>query len=110
MIFDELEAIPSFFKNVKRSLESIRPDKDLLVFEVPGFTKEDLTITIDGYVMRIQGKKEIYGKNFELDHKMIIPTGLLDQDNPITAKVENGILCINLKKNEKPKQTKVEIS
>jgi len=109
MIFDELEVIPSFIKNVKRGVESIRPGKDILVFEVPGFTKEDLNITIDGYVMRIQGKKEIYGKNYEIDQRMILPMEMLDSSNPITAKVENGILCINLKKTEKPKQTKVEI-
>jgi HSP20 family molecular chaperone IbpA len=41
---------------------------------------------------------------------MILSSEYLDPSSPITAKVENGLLCINLKKAEKPKQTKVNIS
>jgi HSP20 family molecular chaperone IbpA len=110
MIFDEFETIPSFLKNMTRAIDSVRPGQDMLVFEVPGFTKEDLSITIEGLIMRIKGKKELYGRKYEIDQKMILTSEYLDSSSPITAKVEDGLLCINLKKSEKSKQTKVNIS
>lgn len=110
MIFDDLEVIPFLNRNVRKSVETVSPAKELLVYEVPGFSKDDLQLSIDGYVLRIVGKKEIYGKNHEIDQKVILPLDSLDSTTPITAKVENGILAITLKKAKKQRQTKIEIS
>lgn len=81
-----------------------------LLIEVPGFTKEDLKITLDGNRMRVQGKKQILGENVEFNSGFILPEGTLNSNEPITAKVENGLLYINLKKSERSKQTTVDIS
>jgi|688.fasta_scaffold91704_7 HSP20 family molecular chaperone IbpA len=110
MIFDDLEVIPFLNRNVRKSVETVSPGKELLVYEVPGFTKDDLQLTIDGYVLRINGRKEIYGKTHDIDQKVVLPMDSLDSTTPITAKVENGILAITLKKTKKQRQTKIEIS
>ena len=81
-----------------------------MLIEVPGFSKEDLKISLDGYIVHVKGKKEILGETYEIDSKFILPAGSLNSDDPITAKVENGLLFINLKKSKRAKQTTVDIS
>lgn len=96
-------------KSFKSTLLNYSSKENTLVFEVPGFSKEDLKITLDKHVMHITGKKEILGQNYEVDKKFALPNNLLS-DDPITAKVENGLLYINLKKSEKPVQKEILIS
>ena len=80
-----------------------------VVLEVPGFTKADLKITIKEGIIRVDGKKEILGESKEIHKRFALPEGALNSDDPITAKVENGLLFINLKKSERSKQTNVDI-
>jgi HSP20 family molecular chaperone IbpA len=60
--------------------------------------------------MHVTGKKEIFGEKLEVDRKLVLPAGSLNSGEPITAKVENGLLFINLKNSQKTKQTVVDIS
>lgn len=85
-------------------------EDDVMVFEVPGFTKEDLEINLDGRTMEIKGKKEILNQTKEIERRFLIPSDYVYGDNPITAKVKDGILYVNLNKDKKKKQTKVIIS
>jgi len=102
-------SIPFFLKNFKSNIGRSAIQKDgILVFEVPGFSKEDLKIEMNENVISIQGKKEIFGHNYEIDKRFMVSQSLLS-DEPITAKVENGLLILDFKKSEKKKQTKIEI-
>ena len=108
MITTEFE-IPFFLKNNRSNLGSYSIRKNrTMVLEVPGFTKSDLMIELEGSVMSIKGKKEILGYSYEIDKKFVLNSDLLSNE-PITAKVENGLLFIEFKKAEKIKQTKIEI-
>lgn len=108
MLTTEFE-LPFFLKNFKTNLGSYQIRKNgTMVLEVPGFSKEDLQIELEGDVISIKGKKEILGCNYEIDKKFVVNSDLLSGD-PITAKVENGLLMIDFKKSEKRKQTKIEI-
>ena len=90
--------------------------------EVPGVDKKDINISIKDFVLTIEGEKKkeeikedsnnfrserIFGsfkRSFELPDNV-------DVDN-VNAKYENGILIIELKKNEleKPKERVIELN
>jgi HSP20 family molecular chaperone IbpA len=110
-MFTELEKeIPFLIKNLGKALTGYSIKDGVMLIEVPGFTKEDLKINLEGYIIHVKGKKEILGEIFEIDSKFVLPAGSLNSDDPITAKVENGLLFINLKKSKRAKQTTVDIS
>lgn len=107
MMTTEFE-LPFLLRNFKSSLGYNLQKNGAMILEVPGFSKEDLKIELDDNVISIKGKKEILGNNYEIDKKFVINRSLVS-DEPITAKVENGLLIIDFKKSEKKKQTKIEI-
>jgi len=110
-MFIEFEKeIPFFLKTLRNTINGHKIKNGTIVIEVPGFTKSDLKITLEGYVMSVTGKKEILGEAYEIDQKIVLPAGSLNSDDPITAKVEDGLLYISLKKSERSKQTTVDIS
>lgn len=90
--------------------------------EIPGLTKDEVSVEISENVLSIHGKKKVDTKNSEkknyirreLKHSNFTRSFTLgktiDKDNLI-AKFENGILSITLKKllPKKPKVTKVDI-
>jgi HSP20 family molecular chaperone IbpA len=100
---------PFFFKNIKNLVDGYEYKNGTIIFPVPGFTKEDIRISLDGRNMNIKGKKEILGEEYEIDRFFVLPEGTLNSSEPITAKVENGILYIYLKKTERALQKVVEI-
>ncbi len=102
--------LPTLLNSIRRSVGGYVFKKGVLVIDVPGFSKDDLEITIENYVLHVKGHKEILGEKYDVDQKFNINASYLDPENPITAKVENGLLFVELKKSEKPKQTKVKIS
>ena len=102
--------IPFFLNALKNTIVGYSLKRDMIIMEVPGFTKSDIKITLDNYVMHVTGKKEILGETLEVDRKLVLPAGSLNSGEPITAKVENGLLFINLKNSQKTKQTVVDIS
>jgi HSP20 family protein len=85
-----------------------------LDIQVPGLSKEDITINLEDNMIKISSKKEnidendrFYQKQFSVssfEKSFTIPDDVNEDD--ITAKVENGILTITLLKNEKAKITK----
>lgn len=101
---------PVLLNTIRKSLGGYVYKNGVLLFDVPGFDKDDIDITLDENIMHIYGKKEILGEEYEISKKFSIPSYYLNSSDPIKAKVENGLLFIELTKNEKNKQTKVEIS
>lgn len=84
-----------------------------LTLEVPGFSKNDLTVEVDQKenLITVTGEKEINGKIRKIN-KSIRDYRLRNIDlKNIEAKVEDGILYIHLKEvEEKVKETKRVIS
>lgn len=83
---------------------------DTLMLPTPGFNKSDLKITLDDRKMLIEGEKEISGETYQIKKRFILPEGALNTNEAITAKVEDGLLYINLKKSERSKQKEIVIS
>jgi HSP20 family molecular chaperone IbpA len=108
MITTEFE-LPFFMRNFGSSHGSYVHKSGVIVLEVPGFSKEDLKISLDNRIVHVEGKKEILGSNYEIDKKFVLPNESLNSDDPITAKIENGLLFINLNKKKKEQQKKIEI-
>ena len=72
-------------------------------------SKEDLKISLENRVVHVEGKKEILGNSYEIDKKFVLPNESFNSEEPITAKIENGLLFINLNKNKKEKKKEIEI-
>lgn len=97
-------------------------DRVEILAEIPGLTKDEVSVEISDNVLSIHGKKQVETKNTEkknyirreLKHSNFTRSFTLgkniDQSN-LVAKFENGILSITLKKllPKKPKVTKVNI-
>ena len=102
--------LPVLLNTIRKSLGGYVFKNGVIMFDVPGFSKEDIEITLDENVMHIYGKKEIMGEDYEISKKFSVPSYYLNGSSPIKARVENGLLFIELTKSEEKKQTKVEIS
>jgi HSP20 family molecular chaperone IbpA len=101
---------PFLFKTIKSLVGGYTYKDGIAIFSIPGFSKQDIKISLDGRTMHITGKKEISDEEYEIDRKFVLPEGTLNSNDPITAKVENGLLYIYLKKTERARQKVVEIS
>lgn len=96
-----------FFVNVFNEVAS----REKIMVNVPGFSKDDLKISLDekGY-LKISGEKQIEGETRKIQRSYYIQhLNSLDTDK-IQAKVENGLLVINLGKKEEVKKGPKEIS
>ena len=104
---------PNFLNTLKRSVDSIGGyiyKNGTLLLEAPGLSKDDVKIEFDGDVMHIYGEKEIHGQFYGISKKFKIPSYYLDPEKPIKAKIEDGIILIELNKREKNKYPEIIIS
>jgi len=95
-----------FFVNVFNEVAS----REKIMVNVPGFSKDDLKISLDekGY-LKISGEKEVEGEIRKIQRSYYIQhLNSLDTDK-IQAKVENGLLVINLGKKDESKKGSKEI-
>lgn len=82
-----------------------KDNKFLLVYQVPGLGKEDISVKVEEDRLIIEGENDDdYSSKLRRIYK--IPNGI--KVNDITAEVSNGILKVNLPK-EKPKQVKITV-
>lgn len=87
--------------------------------ELPGLKKEDVEITIENQVLTIAGErkfeKETKDENYHrlersygtFSRSFTLPTGVRSEQ--IVAKFENGVLTLNLPKQEESKPRKIAI-
>jgi HSP20 family molecular chaperone IbpA len=101
---------PTILNTIRKSVGGYIFKNGVLLLDAPGFAKEDVTIDLENNIMHIYGEKEILGEKYELDKKFTIPSYYLNTDEPIKAKVENGLIHIELTKGEKNNKPKVVIS
>lgn len=72
-------------------------------FDVPGFRKDDIELTLDQEYLKLSGMSERHGYTRRLSKTVTIPQKI-DVDN-ITATVADGILEVRLPKSEKDLRT-----
>lgn len=70
----------------------------IISFDVPGFSKDDVKVTVDGNRMRVSGKKTVNGEERSVDARFIIP----DEFNALKCRpaVSDGVLTVTLAKQE----------
>lgn len=93
-------------------------DSYLLQVELPGFQKNDLTITYDKGVLSLRGKREADYKGAKLLHRerffgafvrhFSLPEHIIPEQ--ITSTYRDGILSITIPKKESARRKKIEIS
>lgn len=92
---------------------NLHEENPVLSFDVPGFSKDDLSVVIDQdeALLTIKGEKEINGKTRTVN-KSIRDYSFRNLDlKKVEAKIENGILTIDLTDAEdKNKLRKKQIS
>jgi len=82
-------------------------DKLTLLIDLPGFTKKDIKLSIDGNILSIKASKEVSDeKNYNMicnqrpniiDKKIRLPIDLREgEDGVSSAKYENGVLTITI--------------
>ncbi|MGX9725751.1 MAG: Hsp20/alpha crystallin family protein [Candidatus Electronema sp. VV] len=88
--------------------------------ELPGVSKEDVTVHIDNGILTIKGEKKLETKDekrhrIECAYGTFVRSFSLPQDvdvEKVGAEYKNGILCLTIPKLEKakPKQIEVKVS
>ena len=73
-------------------------EKDGYVFEVelPGFKKEQVSLSIDKNLLRITAERERRDKKVKANESYVIPSGA--DSSKIKAVLEDGILTVSFKK------------
>lgn len=66
-----------------------------LLIQAPGFSREDLNISIEKDTLAIRGSKEIEGNKFKVEKYIELNTKELDLEN-IDASITNGLLIITI--------------
>ena len=80
-----------------------------LTAQVPGLTKDDISITAENGVLKIEGEKEINSHMISSIQKEFTLGNDIDVSK-ISASVENGILEVQLPKSAAKKAKKIKIS
>lgn len=97
-------------------------DAYLVTVDVPGMTKEDVNVTVEDGLLTISGECTRKHLDKDSDYKDIriersysrfersftLPEDVANAGN-ISAKVENGLLCVKLPKSEKSKPKKIRV-
>lgn len=80
-----------------RTVLEQKDDGYTLVAQVPGLSKEDITMSVENNILKISGQKEI-SKNLSTAIDKEFKVGNDVNQSKISAKVENGVLYIDLPK------------
>ena len=96
------------------------PSEFIIKAEMPGFSENDVKITVDKHVLHISGEvkeedKEKDGKKYlirerrheSFDRSFSLPDGL--DESKISAGFENGILTVTLPKTPEEQPRKIEV-
>lgn len=78
-------------------------DKFVITLDVPGMTKDDLSLESREGSLVVKGSKEVYGQKRSVYQHLSIPKGIdLDRADAV---VENGVLVVTLPKSvsQKPR-------
>lgn len=94
---------------------NIEKDGAYLFFEVPGFNKSNLSVSVEGSKLKIEGRRKIKidGKESEKVISKGFDFGEVVDSSMIEATVEDGILTLyvpnyNKKNHQKPKKIEIQ--
>lgn len=103
------------------ALDFIEGEKEFIVkLEVPGVTRDDLDVTVDGTLLTLSGKREVMeekkGEDFLWQERQFgrfmrtlrLPAPIREAE--VVATYENGMLTVKLPKLPLPAQNKVKIT
>ncbi|MCP4297505.1 MAG: Hsp20/alpha crystallin family protein [Proteobacteria bacterium] len=94
-------------------------DEQILIAELAGFKKNEINIEIQGYQVRISGKRDnfipdgstsVYTENSESDFDRSFKTPYQIDAATVKATMEDGILQLKLPRSEGDKPHKVDIT
>ncbi len=101
-------------------LANIRETKDgyVLEAEMPGVTKDGLEVTVENGELAIVGRRaavtepgrSIYRESRGFDYRRVFELDPSINSGKITAKIEQGVLTLNLPKAESVKPRKIAVS
>lgn len=101
-------------------LANIRETKDgyVLEAEMPGVTKDGLEVTIENGELSIVGRRaavtepgrSVYRESRGFDYRRVFELDPSIDSKKITAKIEQGVLMLNLPKAESVKPRKITVS
>ena len=102
--------IDSSFDSYKfRTTLDDQADAYVMHIQVPGLSREDIEVTVDNGILSVCGEKTINSQmNASVNKRLTLGRDI--DSSKITAKVENGILELNVPKNEKSKTRKIKIN
>jgi len=124
-LFTDLEKIiyPNFTEKNKNSNPNLfyktyeNESNHLIYLDIPGVQKKDIVIEVSDGVLAVSAKRledPSFGENKnyrasyrELKKSFVLPKGI--EREKIKAKLENGVLSLNLPKKEESKPKKIEI-
>jgi HSP20 family molecular chaperone IbpA len=89
----------SRFPTFKEGCIQESKDGHVITLQVPGMTKKDIEITCENNSIKVRGSKKINDQMTTVIRKDFAANINIDPQS-CTAKVENGILTINLVKNK----------
>jgi HSP20 family protein len=92
-----------------RTTISEKEDSYCVTAQVPGLSKEDIKISVDGQSLHVLGEKEI-NEHMTCSIDKTFQIGRNVDCNKITASVLNGILEINVPKSSKFKTKNIKIT
>lgn len=116
-LFDAFDSLfkPMFFDETRDMRTDIKETDEnyVLEIEMPGFKKEDLSVSLDDGYLTVSGKKHaLKDEKTKYLRKEISETfqrsyyvGTEVQEENVKAKYEDGILCLSVPKS-KPKEIK----
>lgn len=90
--------VDNFYKTDQNGLYYKFVNKDdntvSLRMEVPGFSKDNLTVNLEDENLKVSGKYKFDGTTYEIDTQIKVPKGV--DCSKATASVENGILLVTI--------------
>ena len=91
---------------------AIKEEQEILKIELstPGYSKEELSITVQDQVITIEGKKEGKEESNSKIFKKSITVGTVYDIEKARSNYENGILSIQIEKKEEKKAKELPIS
>lgn len=107
-----------FYEFVMPAIDMVEDGGELLVLiDMPGFAKKDISLRITGNILSISGKREqeeslgtVYYKHrpFRIDKKVILPLTVKEEEKIVgKATYENGVVTLRI---PIPKSTNIPIT
>lgn len=83
-------------------------DNYYLRFELPGFDKQDVNLSIEGYLLSIKAEHKEKDKEASVQRSLLVPDSA--EADKVSASLKNGLLTVTLPKSKETKHKSITIS